>query len=108
MRFAVLATPLVRSNAVQDGGWVALDDASDLGPAVEAMRVVADEPPELVPGGCHGLGSLGPAEFLRGDTAASTDGIEQFAQAPSRECSEDGVWMRSRSHDGLWSEARLE
>jgi len=98
----------MRSNAVQDGGRVALDDASDLRPAVVAMRVVADEPPEFVPGGSDGLGSLGPAEFLGGDAAASADGSDQFAETPSAECCEDGVWMRSRGHGGLPSEAWLE
>ena len=75
----MLATALVGSNAVEDGGRVALDDTSDLRPAVVSMGVVADEPPELVPGGCYGLGSLGPAEFLRGDAAVSADGVDQLA-----------------------------
>ena len=107
-RCGLLAAALVRGNAVQDGGRVALDDAGDLRPAVVAMGVVADEPPELVPGGCYGLGSLWPAEFLGGDAAASANGIDQFAKAPSGECSKDGVWMRSRGHGGLSSEGRLD
>jgi hypothetical protein len=104
----VLATALVGGDAVQDGGRVALDDAGDLRPAVVAVGVVADEPPELVPGGYHSLCSLRPAEFLGGDTAVSADGIEQFAQTPSAECIEDRVWTRSRAHGGLANEARLE
>jgi hypothetical protein len=73
------AAAFVGGNAVQDGGGVALDDAGDLGAAVAAKRVVTDEPPQLVSGGCDSLGPARAAELLRGNAATDADVVEQLA-----------------------------
>ena len=90
-RSAVLAAALVSSDALEDGGWIALDHARDFRPAVVTLWVVADEPPQLMAGCRYRLSAARSAELPRGDSAMSTNVIDQLAQAAQGERIEDGV-----------------
>jgi hypothetical protein len=100
-----LAATLVRSNTVQNGGRVAVDDAGDLRPAIAAVRVMTDEPPQLVSCSRDGLSSATPAKLVRGDPALNADGINQLAQAANGEGGKDSVGMRGRVHGVARGEA---
>ena len=71
--------PVVGGDTMHDGGVVATDDAGDFAEAVVTLRVVTDEPPQLVSGGCDSLGPARAAELLRGNAATDADVVEQLA-----------------------------
>jgi hypothetical protein len=72
---------LVSGNAMHDGGVIATDDAGDLAEAVMTLRVVTDEPPELVSGGSDSSASTTAAELVAGDATADTDRIGKVEKA---------------------------
>jgi len=55
---------LVSAYAVDQGRVVSTEDAADLLEAETGFRVVAESPPELVPGACDRLGSREPTDLM--------------------------------------------
>lgn len=93
--------PVVGGNAVHDGGMIAADDACNLAEAVATVGVVADEPPQLVARSSDGAASTTAAQFIAGDAASATDGIEQLEQATSRQLAKDDVGTGVGGHGDI-------
>ena len=68
---------LMGSDAMVDGGVVALEDASDLEEAVVASRVETDARPELVARSADATGATFAADFVGVDATLVANLLEQ-------------------------------
>jgi hypothetical protein len=64
-------------NAVDDGGVIVADHASDLAEAVLALGVVTDQPPELVASSRDSTSATTTADLGTDNTATLTDCISE-------------------------------
>ena len=86
------------NNAVQDGGVVATNDATDFGIAIGSGGVVPHEPPQFVSGSGDGVASSTPAKFVAGDTALIAHRIDDIEQAACRKSGDDSIGVGRRGH----------
>src|SRR5262249_28644328 len=76
---------LVGADARHDGGVVASEELCDLGVAVLAVGVVAETPPDLVPGAGDGLRACPPADRVERHGPALADLVDEGKQVTGAE-----------------------